>query len=76
MTANYQFFCNGCSSKLHKYAAVNGDRNQTRAQQICENVFGTSLASIHSDSDMIEARTTCKQITTSNGCWIGLEDNS
>ena len=56
--------------------AVNGDRNQTGAQQICERTFGTSLASIHSDSDMIEATVTCKQITSANGCWIGLSDKS
>eukprot|EP01084_Bolivina_argentea_P118153 209692_1 len=87
-TAHYHFICNECSSKIHKYAAINGAmipitslkqpdnaaRNYTEAEEICNLKFGTTLASIHSDSDMMEARMVCKQLTSSNGCWIGLTE--
>eukprot|EP01083_Nonionella_stella_P206171 750126_1 len=74
LTANYHFVCNSCSGKMHKYAAVNGARNFSEAETICGDKFGTSLASIHNANDMMEAKAVCKQLTSSNGCWIGLSD--
>eukprot|EP01083_Nonionella_stella_P070412 188344_1 len=73
-TANYHFLCNDCSSRIHKYAVVNGGRNVTAAESICQSRFGTSLASVHSHTDMQEAMASCEQITSSNGCWLGLTD--
>lgn len=72
--ANYQFMCNSCSSKLHKYVAVNNARNYSDARSICQQYLGTDLASIHSDADFEEVKFTCKQISASAGCWIGLND--
>eukprot|EP01083_Nonionella_stella_P233676 823062_1 len=74
IAANYHFFCNDCSGKIQKYAVLNEFVNQTDAQKLCEDTFGTSLASIHNYDDTTEAINACKQITGSNGCWIGLND--
>mmetsp|Transcript_2518 Transcript_2518/g.4843 ORF Transcript_2518/g.4843 Transcript_2518/m.4843 type:complete len:795 (+) Transcript_2518:117-2501(+) len=75
-TSNYHFFCNSCSTRLSKYAAVNVERNQSAAEDICHLLYNTSLASIHSNDDMVEARLTCQQLTEAQGCWIGINDQA
>jgi len=47
---------------------------QRHVKYVREDLFGTSLASIHSDSDMDEARASCKGLTSGTGCWIEMND--
>eukprot|EP01084_Bolivina_argentea_P025008 46543_1 len=71
----YHFLCNDCSGKINKYAIIHGDFNFTAAETACQDIFGTSLASIHNNDDMTEAVIACKQRSKTYGCWIGLNDS-
>merc|ERR1719474_784261 len=71
---NYHFFCGSCDGKLEKYVAINGYKTRSDANTFCADTFGTSLASIHSARDMLEAQTACLGVTNSRGCWVGLSD--
>ena len=69
-----QLVCNECQwNVLTKYVLLEDTYDsQPDAQLACENIYGTDLASIHSDADQKEAALLCELSNTSSGCWIGL----
>ena len=69
--------CNSCAGKLNKYIAlydnvIDVGYNYFQAQLACDNHYGTTLASIHSNRDYLEAKELCSLI--GEDCWIGLND--
>ena len=68
-----RFLCNACRGVMTKYVIPNQVMNvYGDAQSHCRETFGTTLATMHSEEDMNEARSLCKERTLFNGCWIGL----
>ena len=69
--------CNFISVEPGKYILVPIQMNWFNASLYCEDM-GTSLASIHSESDHDEAislcNSTCKLLTGCSSCWSGLND--
>ena len=73
--------CDNCNSYLNKYSIVyqSDSRNQSDARLLCQNEWGTDLASIHSEQDLEEALFLCDLKTSTDNivgqekCWIGLE---
>ena len=55
------------------YIFVNEELTVNDAEQYCTNIFGTTLASIHSKSENELALKQCN-ISTISGCSIGLND--
>eukprot|EP01084_Bolivina_argentea_P244918 410193_1 len=85
---NTMFACNHCNGVLTKYVILDDAADQykiyTSQKTACEDTFGTTLASLHSTTDVSDtyrlAITSMSQQTqgTGNGqgCWIGLYDNN
>eukprot|EP01083_Nonionella_stella_P053306 141035_1 len=68
-----RFICNDCNGKINKYALLNGDyATYNESDDLCLQIYGTSLASIHTNRDIIEI-TSLLRISQDNIAWIGLE---
>ena len=69
--------CHSCDGQLNKYIYVYNDGNYRydQAQEQCQILFGTDLASIHSDRDLHEAQLLCNATQTiDRSCFVGLND--
>jgi len=76
----FHFACNHCSAPPPKYVALHGHAPFTAANARCRDLFGTELAALHSDTDLLQALRTCQGVTSGlsegDGCWIGLDYDS
>ena len=57
------------------YILVDKCRNWASARTYCEDTYNTTLASIHNEEQMLEAKNLCVQgVISWDWCWIGLND--
>eukprot|EP01083_Nonionella_stella_P202292 739148_1 len=86
-SSSRQISCNHCDGVLTKYTVIGeSDTSYTYTEAAgmeCPYRFGTELASIHSQRDLLEAQTLCnvfnQQLGTSSavhGCFLGLQYDS
>eukprot|EP01083_Nonionella_stella_P177763 625789_1 len=68
----HTFLCNHCNGKLQKYALVNtGTQSHTDVNTLCHTLYGTTLASIHTERDNMEIQELLS-ISNIQNAWIGL----
>eukprot|EP01083_Nonionella_stella_P167904 565448_1 len=72
----YPFMCNACDGILNKYVlGPFHTTTQRNASHICDTIYQTSLASIHSQSDYDQIINLC-QLYGNHSCWIGLTQDT
>ena len=70
-----QFLCDHCDSKMNKFAVIDVEATWNDANEQCKDNFGTTLASIHSDSDNQNTINLCEaDFNGEQNCWIGMSD--
>ena len=64
------FLCQSCDGELNKYIFHIATDSHANSQDYCRNMYGTDLASVHSERDQDEVMGLCDGYK----CWLGLHD--